>query len=233
LPHLVKPQTDVADATQQPAAVGMLMKAPLRRTFILVAALYSLAPWVTLAFFLLTGPLLLQRGFTLSNALWYVSFAAAWPAVGTLTAAWAIDRISRRTAMLSCCLTMLIAALCFFMGATELSVGAALVAFGVAAALYPAVLTTLGAESFPPALRATATSIAWALNRAGGALAPLALLPVLTSYGPVWVGVCVAGALIFSIALTVRLTANVPAPARGPSQAIIPLSSPVIESAGR
>jgi putative MFS transporter len=215
LSQLVKPQTEVAGTPRQPAAIGMLMKAPLRRTFILVAALYFLCPWSVLAFFLLTGPMLLQRGFTLSSALWYVSFASAWPVVGTLAAAWVVDRISRRTAMLSCCLTMLIATLCFFTGATELSVGVALVAFGLAAALYPAVMTTLGAESFPGNSRATATSVAWSLNRVGGLLTPVALLPLLKSSGPMSVGVCVAGALILSIAVTLGLAPAVTAAPSG------------------
>lgn len=201
LPQPVKAQAEVSGAAQH-GAVGMLLKPPLRRTFALVAALHCLAPWSIVAFFLLTGPLLLQRGFTLSNALWYVSFASAWPVVGTLAAAWVVDRISRRTALLSCCLTMLIATLCFFTGATELSVGVALVAFGVAAALYPAVMVTLGAESFPATSRATATSVAWALNRVGGVLVPVALLPLLNSSGPLSVGVCVAGALILSAGIT-------------------------------
>jgi len=201
LPEPVKPRAEVSGVPQS-GAVGMLMRAPLRRTLAFVAALYFLYPWATAAFFLLTGPLLLQRGFTLSNALWYVSFATACPAVGTLAAAWVVDRIPRRTAMLSCCVTMLIAALCFFTGDTALSLSIALVAFGVGQALYPAVMTTFGAESFPGTLRATATSAAWALNRAASFLVPVALVPLLSSSGPMSVAVCVAGALILSAAVT-------------------------------
>lgn len=200
LPEPVKPQAEVSGASR-PGAVGMLMRAPLRRTFALVAALYFLYPW-GVAFSLLTGPLLLQRGFTLNNALWYVSFATAWPVVGTLAAAGVVDRIPRRIAMLSCCAIMLIAALCFLTGDTALSLSIALVAFGVGQALYPAVLTTFGAESFPGNLRATATSAAWALNRVAAFLVPVALLPLLKSWGPLSVGVCVTGALILSAGIT-------------------------------
>jgi MFS transporter, putative metabolite:H+ symporter len=200
LPEPVQPPAEVSGASR-PGAVGMLTRAPLRRAFALVAALYFLYPW-GVAFFLLTGPLLLQRGFTLNSALWYVSFATTWPAVGTLAAAWVVDRIPRRTAMLSCCVTMLIAALCFLTGDTALSLSIALVAFGVGHALYPAVLTTFGAESFPGPLRATATSAAWALNRVGAFLVPVALLPLLKSWGPMSVGVCVTGALILSAGIT-------------------------------
>jgi MFS transporter, putative metabolite:H+ symporter len=198
LPESVKP----AEVAAQSGAVRRLTRPPLRRTFASVIALYFLNPWATAAFFLLTGPLLLQRGFTLSNALWYVSFATAWPAVGTLAAAWVVDRIPRRTAMLSCCVIMLSAALCFFAGSTLLSLSLALASFGVGMALYPAVMTTFGAESFPENLRATATSTAWAFNRVGSFLVPVTLLPLLESFGPMSVGVCVAGALILSAGIT-------------------------------
>jgi putative MFS transporter len=97
---------------------------------------------------------------------------------------------------------MLIAALCLFTSATELSLSFALVAFGVGQALYPAVMTTLGAESFPSTLRATATSAAWALNRVGSFLVPVALLPLLKSSGPLSVGICVTGALLLSAGVT-------------------------------
>jgi putative MFS transporter len=206
LPEQVLPRAEPSGASR-PGAVGMLMTAPLRRTFVFVAALYFLYPWATTAFSLLTGPLLLQRGFTLSNALWYVSFATVSPVVGTLAAAWVVDRISRRAGMLCCCAIMLIAAVCFFTGDAALSLSIALVAFGVGQALYPAVLTTFGAESFPGPLRATATSAAWALNRVACFLAPVVLLPLLKSPGPMSVGVCVAGALLLSAALTLRFGA--------------------------
>jgi hypothetical protein len=63
-------------------------------------------------------------------------------------------------------------------------------------------MVTLGSESFPATSRATATSVAWALNRVGGVLVPVALLPLLKSSGPLSVGVCVAGALILSAGIT-------------------------------
>jgi MFS transporter, putative metabolite:H+ symporter len=217
LPQPLQQPAEVSGGAQR-GAVNALLRPPLRRTFALVAILYFLHPWTILPFILLTGPLLLQRGFTLSNALWYVSFAAAWPVVGTLAAAWVIDRIPRRTAMLACCVTMLIAVLGFFTGSTELSLSVALVVFGFARALCPAVITTLGAESFPSTLRATATSAAWALNRAGSFLVPVALLPLLRSSGPMSVGVCVVGALILSVAVTLGLSPAAPAiPSGSPS----------------
>lgn len=186
----------------QRAALSMLIRTPLRRTFALVALLYFLYPWGTAAFVVVTGPVLLQRGFTVSSALWYVAFATVWPVVGTLAAAWVVDRISRQTAIVACCVTMLIAALCFVTGDSAFSTSAALVAFGVAQALYPAVLTTFGAESFPHDIRATATSTAWALNRVASLLVPWAMLPLLKSSSPLSVGMCVAGALILSAALS-------------------------------
>ncbi len=201
--HLPEPvKSQAVSSSSQPGAVGMLLRPPLRRTFILVAALYFLYPWATTSFSLLTGPLLLQRGFTLSNALWYVSFAAVAPAFATLAAAWVIDSAPRRTATLSCCAIMLSAALCFFTGDTALTLSSALVAFGVGRAIYPGAFMTLGAESFPADLRATATSTAWALNRLAAFLVPVALLPLLNSSGPMSVAVCVTGALILSTGIT-------------------------------
>jgi MFS transporter, putative metabolite:H+ symporter len=232
LPQPAEPRTESSGASRR-GAVSLLMKAPLRRTFALVAGLYCLCPWALVAFSLLTGPLLLQRGFTLSNTLWYVSFATAWPVVGTLAAAWGVDRIPRRTAMLSCCVLTLIAALGFFACTTQLWLSVALVGFGIAQALYPAVMTTLGAESFPSSLRATATSAAWGLSRVATFLVPVALLPLLKYYGPTSVAVCVAGALILSVGVTSGFGRTAPAVAEGHSRAIIPPGPPATDSVGR
>ena len=196
-----RPQADVCGPSQ-PGGIRMLVRGPLRRTFAIVVALYCLQPWATAAFVLLTGPLLLQRGFTLTNALWYVSLATVGPAVGTFAAAWVVDRIPRRIALLSCCAGMLLAALALCAATTKLSFGVALLAFGMGQSLYTTVMTTFGAESFPVDLRATATSTAWALSRVGTFLVPMALLPLMKSSGPMSVGLSVAAASVLSAWVT-------------------------------
>jgi hypothetical protein len=105
---------------------------------------------------------------------------------------------------------MLGGVLCFLTGNTELSLGIALVVYGVSHALYPNVLTTFGAESFPGNVRATATSTAWALNRAGSFLVPVVMLPLHKAFGPAIVGGCVAAALLASIGLTLGFGRAVP-----------------------
>ena len=211
---LTEPRRSRRDAPGSPhiGAVGLLLKGPARRTFVMVAALYSLQPWATAAFVLLMGPILLQRGLTLTNALWYVSFATAWPAVGTLAAAWVVDRIPSRVALLSCCVIMLFGTLVFAVGTTTLSLGVALVAFGIGSALYTPVMMTLGAASFPADLRATATTVAWALNRLGTCLVPVALLPLMKLSGPPGVWLSIGSALVLSALVTLIFR---PAPIRG------------------
>jgi len=178
-----------------------LSHTPARRRFVPLAFLYFLIPWATVGFPLLTGPLLLQRGYNLGHALLYVALSTVGPALSPLIAGTFIDRVSRRTALTASTVVMLCALLLFVSGKAAGTTMAALVAFGMASSLYVTVLTTYAAESFSRQARTTVTSIAWAINRVASVIAPIALLLLVnpgSDFMTLWpVGVALICALFF------------------------------------
>lgn len=78
-------------------------------------------------------------------------------------------------------------------------------AFNMMVAIYGGALSVYGAELFPTALRATATSTAWAVNRITSALAPLVLVPLLKSAGPLAMTAVIALAMCASAALLLAI----------------------------
>ena len=75
---------------------------PAHRRWLAVVGLFSLSPWATIAFPLLTGAVLAQRGFKLDAALLIFGLSSMGPLVGTLLASTVMDRIERRVAMAAC-----------------------------------------------------------------------------------------------------------------------------------
>jgi len=175
--------------------------APAGRRWPWVAGLFSLSPWATVAFPLLTGAVLTQRGFKLDAALLIFGLSSLGPLLGTLLASTVMDRFDRRLAMAACALAMLAcgAAFVFSSGTTALIVAMAL--FNLAISLYVTLLTVYGAELFPTRSRASATAGAWALNRTGAALGPLLLVPMLRDAGPAAMFAVVAASLVATLLL--------------------------------
>ena len=66
----------------------------------------------------------------------------------------------------------------FAMARSSVSLAAALITFGIAAAIYVTALTIYAAEIFPAEVRTFATSAAWGINRAASAIVPLILVPL-------------------------------------------------------
>ncbi|HSI48799.1 MAG TPA: MFS transporter [Ideonella sp.] len=166
-----------------------------------VAGLFSLSPWATVAFPLLTGAVLTQRGFKLDAALLIFGLSSLGPLLGTLLASTVMDRFDRRLSMAACAVAMLAcgAAFVFSSGTTALIVAMAL--FNLAISLYVTLLTVYGAELFPTRSRASATAGAWALNRTGAALGPLLLVPMLRDAGPAAMFAVVAASLVATLVL--------------------------------
>jgi putative MFS transporter len=166
-----------------------------------VAGLFSLSPWATVAFPLLTGAVLTQRGFKLDAALLIFGLSSLGPLLGTLVASTIMDRVDRRLAMAACSLAMLGCGAAFIFGSGTTSLIVAMALFNLAISLYVTLLTVYGAELFPTRSRASATAGAWALNRVGGALGPLLLVPMLRSAGPGTMFAVVAASLVATLAL--------------------------------
>jgi MFS transporter, putative metabolite:H+ symporter len=188
------------------AKVGRTPYAKLsKKRAVVVGALYFLNPWATIAFPLITGPALLARGFSLTDTLFYVGIATFGPVIGTLLAGIFVDRMSRSTALILCALIMLACTAIFFATRSPVLLATSVIGFGLGTAIYMPVMTVFGAEMFPVSIRASATSIAWAVNRVAAVLAPLLLLPLLHRSATA-VAIVVAATLLATICLTLFAT---------------------------
>ena len=127
--------------------------------------MYFLSPWATIGFPLLSGAVLVEKGFRVANSLLYLGITMFGPTIGVLMAALAIDRVERRTALAACAAVMALLGLGFAAGTTAAPLLIAGVAFNLVGAIYIAALSIYAAELFPTALRAAASSGAWAVNR--------------------------------------------------------------------
>jgi putative MFS transporter len=166
-----------------------------------VAGLFTLSPWATVAFPLLTGAVLTQRGYKLDAALLIFGLSSLGPLVGNLLVSSLMDRVDRRLAMGSCAVAMLACGAVFIQGTGTTSLIVAMALFNLAISLYITLLTIYGAELFPTKSRASATAGAWALNRVGAALGPLLLVPILRGAGATVMFAVVAASLVATIAL--------------------------------
>lgn len=204
-------------SSQAPAPAGFraLAASPAHRgRAAFLAVLYMMGPWATIGFPLLSAAVLIQKGFQVRESLLFAALTMFGPTVGNLAAASFIDRIERRAMLVLCASIMIVAGLVFAGSTTLLVLIVAGVVFNLVSAVYSAALSVYGAELFPTALRASATAGAWGLSRVVSAFVPVALLPLLTGYGPLAMFSAITAALV---SLTVLiLTAGPPGLARKP-----------------
>ena len=173
----------------------------IARNWMMVSTLFFLSAWTTVAFPILTGAILAQKGFALTDTLLYVALGALGPTLATLGAALGVDRIGRRTALALSTGGAGILGLVFVASESPLLLVASNLGFMVCAALTASVLNLYAAEVFPTARRAGAVASAWALNRIGAAGAPLLLLPLMAQGGPLAMYAVIAGAVVAGLAL--------------------------------
>jgi putative MFS transporter len=187
-------------SSQQHSATAVAPVDQHRTRFTLAAALYFLSPWATVAFPLLTGPILLHRGLSLQDSLLHIGLATFGPIIGTLALGPLMDRIERRTSLVLFALLMLVSAIGFTALPYPAVTTVTVVLFSTGVALYTPALTVYGAELFPYRSRAAATATAWALNRLAACAAPIVLIAIYGSSTTMLLGsVCIALAL--SVAL--------------------------------
>jgi MFS transporter, putative metabolite:H+ symporter len=172
-----------------------------RRRFSFFAGLHFLAPWAVVAFPLMMGAVLIQKGFALSDSLFYTGVVMFGPVVGTILAAFAIDRVQRRTALAVLAVLMIVSATAFAVALTPVWLMVAGLAFSITGQLYVPTMTIYTSESFPTALRARAGAGAWAFNRVASALSPLILLPLLKSVGVEAMFTVMIGAMVLGLIL--------------------------------
>lgn len=173
---------------------------------------YALIAVATVAFPLLTGPVLLARGISLTDTLFYVALGSLGPVVATLACSPYIDRIPKRTALILCASFMVASVVVFFASHDGRGLILSVMVFGMCMALYLPTIAAHGAEIFPMGVRAAATSAGWASNRLGAALAPLVLLPLVRGGRTELVEVILCISLLATIALLLlqpmRVAAN-------------------------
>jgi putative MFS transporter len=167
----------------------------------LLTAMYFLSPWATVGFPLLSGAVLVQKGFRLADSLLYLGVTMFGPTLGVLAGAFVIDRIERRTALVLTAGAMALIGLAFAASNAPTTLMVLGLAFLLIGSVYVAVITVYDAELFPTAMRASVSSTTWAANRIASALAPLALLPLLKGYGEMVMFGVIAAALAGSIVL--------------------------------
>ncbi len=172
---------DVPKVESDPARSGK----PDLWHFAVVAAIFFASPWGTVAFPLLMGAVLIEKGFALSDSLLYVGVAMVGPAVGTVIASLFVDKLERRVALLVLGLGMIGSAVVFAASLEPVWLMVASVAFQLLAIMQVSTMNIYAAELFPTAWRARTSTAAWSINRVASAIAPLVLLPLLTLHG-VW-----------------------------------------------
>lgn len=187
----------VAEVVQKPTPDAR----PDPRRFAMVAAIYFVSPWATVAFPVLMGAVLIEKGFALSDSLFYVGIAMFGPAIGTMVSSVFVDRIERRTALIAFGLGMAVTCVAFAASLNPIWLMAAGVLFQFLAMLHVPTMTIYAAELFPTAWRARTSTAAWSINRLASAVAPFVLVPLLKVHG-VWpmFGVIIA-TLVIGVAL--------------------------------
>ena len=167
-----------------------------------LAALFNLVtPWATVAFPVLSGAILIQKGVKLPDALLYVGIAALAPVVGVLAGALGLDSWGRRPVLWAAGSIMLLSMLSFVLGSgATVLIGSGFV-FQIAVSLFLPTTSIYFAEQFPTSIRARASGALWALNRLGSVVAPLVLLPMLHSRGPSALAVVIGASLLVAMGL--------------------------------
>lgn len=197
-----RPWWDAAPAVPPPGqpAAGPA-EVPAAPRWPLVGGLFLLSAWATVAFPLMTGAVLAAKGFGLKDTLLYVGLSTLGPTVGTFVASFWIDRLERRRALALSAGVLVLAGGTFVATGSPAWLVASSFAFTLFSVIYTAGLNLYAAEIFPTARRARASATAWAFNRFGAAIAPLALLPLLRSEGPLAMYALVAACLLASMGL--------------------------------
>lgn len=171
------------------------------RRVALLAAVYLLRAWATLGFPLVSGAILLAKGWDVRSSLLFIGLAGFGAATGALLASSFADRLERRTALTLCSVALVASALAFAIAEAAVPLVAAAAAFNLVGAMYGPILSVYATELFPTAGRTTATATAWSANRIGSGLAPLALLPLLHAAGTLAVLATIAAALTANLVL--------------------------------
>ena len=173
------------------------------RLVFIVVILFLQASGLT-GFALLLTKALLMKGVAMQSALAQSSLILMMMPVGVIACTFVTDRIGRRTLFTGLGAALGVSALIF--GAAP--IGILLLGSGLAFSFFMSAFTSSGqiyaAEMFPTAIRSSAVGIGYIGVRAGSAVVPLLLLPLLLDHGPM-AAFGVIAALLFASAAIARL----------------------------
>ncbi len=161
-------------------------------------ALSFLSPWATVAFPLLSGALLMEKGLGLQNSLLFVGISMFGPALSA-PASFFVDRLPRRITIAACLVLMISSAVVFFDSSLPPVLIAAGGVFLFCAAFSIPVMNLYGSELLATSSRGLLMSTAWTLNRVGAVTAPLVLVPILRQSGAASVLHVIAATLVASL----------------------------------
>jgi MFS transporter, putative metabolite:H+ symporter len=176
-----------------------------RRVLAIIALLNALSPWSTVGFPLLSGAMLVHRGFGVTDSFWFTGLGGCGCVFGLLAASSWIDLIERRAALQWCALAMATSEILFGAADRPLWLIITGVCFTTAAGIYIEVLGVYVAEMFATQVRALGTASGWVINRLISVAVPFALLPLLAFRGGFWAccGVQASTLLISMVILSV------------------------------
>jgi putative MFS transporter len=155
------------------------------RPMLFLCSVYALAPWATIGFPLMSGAVMVEKGFSIADSVVAAGLIMIGPILGNLLVAPVIDRIERRVCLIAVACAMALMGLAFAMAedfAVLIGIG---IAFAFCSAVYASVLGVYAAEIVPTQTRASVTSLAWGLGRLVSVFVPLAFFALLSKLG-VW-----------------------------------------------
>lgn len=148
-----------------------------------VCSLCVLAPIATIGFPILSGAILVERGFSLSASVMYVAVSSYGFLAGALVTTPLMDRVERSSLLALCAGVMAAGLSGFFLSQDEVLLTISGGAFMAASAVYMIALNIYAAELFPLRIRATTTSVAWGVLRVAALVGILLLVPALRERG--------------------------------------------------
>jgi len=160
-----------------------------------------LGPWSTVGFPILSGAVLVSRGFSASDSFLFTGLGSFGLVLGLFAASWKIDAVERRTVLIACALVMCACAVWFVLASRPVLIVAAGVLFTSGSAVFINTLNIYVAEMFATRIRALGAASGALANRVTSVCVPLVLLPILHSSGAAWMAAIQVGTMTLTAAL--------------------------------
>lgn len=189
-------------APQKPR-IGELFRGQNARRMIAIGALWTIGVLAYYGFSSLAPMLLVDKGYTVTQSLFYTAAIAAGYPLGALTAAWIAERTERRTLVVISALLTGAAGLVFGFSDAGWLIMLAGFMIGYFSNVHSSGVNMYAAEVFPTRLRTTAIGLCYGTGRLFALALPFAGLPVLAALGGT--AVLIGSAVLFTIAAVLVL----------------------------